>query len=373
MTKRVALIMAGGVGARLWPASTSERPKQLIDGLPAAGQTLLSATIDRIAPVVPVTSTYVVTTRDQRDAVCRALPDLPAENVLAEPCGRNTAACVGLSIAWLRVQLGAAFDDTIVVALPADHFVAKPETFARHLDVACRHALAGDAVTLLGIEPTRPDTGFGYIGHRERIALDGDGDGDGEIAAYQVAHFKEKPDLATAQGYLCSTSINYLWNAGVFVLPARRVEREFAAHQPQMWSTVRRVAVSLAAGEEGGAADHAYAAVAEMPFDKAIVEQQRDARVVPFDGGWTDVGSWDALATVIPSDAQGNVIVATSDGSTVVCGATNTLVWNEDATVGVIGVSDIAVVVRAGKVLVCRREDAQRVREIVDRLHKHET
>ena len=364
MSKRYALVMAGGVGTRLWPASTPDRPKQLVAGLPRADSTLLQATLSRLAAIVPQESIYLITTRAQRPAILDAVPQLRAEQVLAEPCGRNTAACIGLALACMRRRLQDELDDAVVIVSPADQHVVDEASFQRRLVAASRLAASRDTIVLLGIEPTDANPGFGYIACGEPLELDGV---DSAVSASRVAAFREKPDIATAKAYLASTQPRYLWNAGLFVMPVSRVEREFLQHVPDTWRVLQTAASALATGSDATSADAAYASLPAEPFDRVIVERQPDACVVPFAGGWSDLGSWAAVAELFATDIDGNHKVEGPEAKAELIASHNCLVWTEDAAVGVIGLDDVVVVARGGRVLVCRRDLAARVGEIAKR------
>jgi mannose-1-phosphate guanylyltransferase len=244
-----------------------------------------------------------------------------------------------------------------VIALPADHFVADPAGFRSHLAAACAHAEAGDTVATLGIEPSRPDTGYGYM---ERAAeARANVDGDGGISAYRAVRFVEKPDLQTARGYL--ETGRFFWNAGIFAMPVSRIERDFARLCPDAWTALR---------EE--TPQQAYANIEAAPIDVAVMERLADIVVVPADVGWSDLGSWESIAQALPRDDAGNVVRTGDKARTAVVDATNCLVWNEDATVGVLGVTGLAVVAVGGRVLVCPLDQAQRVRAVVDALAEPE-
>lgn len=361
VSRRIALIMAGGGGTRLWPASSPDSPKHVLPGLPELGSTLLSATVDRLDGLIGLDDVFVITTADQTELVTKALPNLPRANVLAEPYGRNTAPCVALSVVTLRARLGAAANEVTVVALPADHFVGDPAAFRDHLRVACEQAEGGQTVATLGIQPTRPDTGYGYM-ERDASAL-----GEDSIPSYRALRFVEKPDADTAKRYV--ESGHFLWNAGIFAMPLPRIERDFARLCPQTWSALQPVAEALGAGNDPTEITKtAYASVDAAPLDIAVMEKLDDIVVVPADVGWSDLGSWESIAGSLAHQKNGNVVRSGSLAKTEIIDSTDTVVWNDDGTVGVLGVSGLAVVVSGGKVLVCSLERAQDVRALAKAL-----
>ena len=362
MPRRIALIMAGGGGTRLWPASTADRPKQLLDPLLGADtSSLLQATATRLHTLVEPVDTWVVTTGAQRAGVAAALPDVPPHQILAEPVGRNTAPCIALALRHLRARLGADASATII-ALPADHLVTDVPGFRRHLAAACATAETHDRIVTLGIQPDRPDTGYGYIEQRRDPVEERDG-----LPVFRVARFVEKPDLARAQEFLDAG--RFLWNAGIFVMPMGAIEGAFAQHCAATWDALDGI---TAAPDVDAATRAAYDRIESAPIDIAIMEKLEDLLVLPSSFGWTDLGSWEAVLGVSRLDAGGNAVVSRQGATTVVHDAHDCLVWNEDGTVGVIGLEGVVVIVSRGRVLVCPTDRAQDVREIVARLPPHE-
>lgn len=353
--------MAGGVGQRLWPASTPDRPKQLVPGIPRAGSTLLSATIERLAGVVASDDVYVVTTRAQAAALVNAVTTLSAERVIIEPVGRNTAACIALGVATLRARLGPAADDAVLVVTPADHHVRDVDTFQRALARAVAVAREANAITLLGVEPTAANPGFGYIAMGPALST------DGAMTGCRVHAFTEKPDAATAQRYVTSTDPVYLWNAGIFVMPIGRVADEFRQLQPETMSVVESIVAATASNRDVGDADQVYAQLPAEPFDRAIVERQHDACVVPVSAGWSDLGSWTAIGELFEADEAGNRRVVGRHGDAELVDSRGCTVWTEDARVGVLGLDDVVVVVRGDRVLVCRKDLVQSVGNLAKR------
>ena len=365
MTKRVALIMAGGGGTRLWPASTAERPKQLLDPY-LQGQSLLARTVERLRGITDPEDVFVVTTQAQRDAVIDAAPMVDPEHVIAEPMGRNTAPCIALGIALLRGRTPGA----TVIALPSDHRVADPEGFGRVLEAACLHAERAGAIATLGIEPDHAATGFGYI--ERATEQQPPADGDHGIGVFGAKRFVEKPELARARAFV--ESGRFLWNAGIFVMPLERIERELARCIPQLWSDLFACAGDLkgaAAAEVSAIVHEAYNRAEPQPIDTAVMEQQDDLLVVPARVGWSDLGSWRAIY-----DAAPRAEAETEDGSAVIHSgprpvlrdAKGCMVWAEDAEVAVIGAEDLIIAQSGDRVLVCHKDRTQDVRSVVDQL-----
>lgn len=364
MARRLALIMAGGGGARLWPASTAQRPKQLVDPQ-LAGRSLLRRTVERLAPALPPGDIWVVTTQEQRASIVAALPEVPAQQIIAEPFPCNTAPCVALAAAVLEQHE----PDATLIVLPADHHVADPAGFRALLECACIHAEHGNAIVTLGIEPTHAATGFGYLQRQSEPlpALPG----DGENAVFSAKRFVEKPDEAHARDYL--ESGDYLWNAGIFVMPLRRIASELAAHCSEVWRplvALGPVLRSATTGDLPSLARAAFELAVPESLDVAVMEKLADLRVVPARVGWTDLGSWAAVFDLAPKDKRGNACISASAPPPVLLDTENSMVWAESMQVALIGTTGLAVIQSGEKILVCPLDRAQQVRTVVDTLRQ---
>ncbi len=344
---RYVVIMAGGSGTRFWPASRRARPKQFLSI--GSERSLLAETAARLEGVVPLEHLYVVTGAAHADHARDDLVGVPPENVLVEPTGRNTAPCIG----WATRHILAKDRDARIAVLPADHFIRDTARFAAYLDAAFEAAT--DRIVLFGIIPDRPETGYGYIRQGEAR-----GDSRGE-PVHAVDRFVEKPDAATAEKYLAEGG--YLWNAGMFVFPARVMDEEITAHVPEL-------AKGLDALEaDPGAIYTIYPTLVKAPIDTAVMEPSSRTLVMPAEFGWSDVGSWDAAKDVYEADADGNVAL----GDVLLEGVKNGFV---DARAGrkiaVVGLDDIVVVDTPDALLVMKRGQSQDVKKVVARLEKNE-
>ena len=332
-----AVVLAGGVGSRFWPLSTPSRPKQL---LPLVGErTLLQETLDRLAPLVPPERTLLLTNAELAAAVSAAVPSVPAANVIAEPRPAGTAA----ALAWAAREIqGRAGDDAVMLSVHADWAVGDPEGFRDALSRAAAVAEREHGLVTVGVVPTRPEIGFGYIQPGEAV----------QGGARRVARFVEKPNRARAEE-LCADGC--LWNSGIFVWRVGDFLDEIRRSTPE---------VAPALEQAGGDADAFFGAVRSVSVDVGVLERSDRVYVVPGDFGWDDVGTWAALARVRPRDADGN---ATS-GEVHAVQARGNVAHGEGQTIVLYGVEDLVVVARDGLTLVTTVERAAELKTLLDAL-----
>lgn len=341
-----AVILAGGSGSRLWPLSRQSLPKQF---LALDGKTsLLQTTINRLSPVIDGKNVLIVT--QEAHAKGEAYHALLPYQALFEPVGRNTAPAIALAAAYLT----ANGDDPIMVVLPADHIIKDEVRFRAHLGAAIVAAESGKLITF-GIQPTRPDTGFGYIKvHREDHP-------DGVLA---VDRFTEKPDENTAKKFLQEG--NYYWNSGMFVWRASVILAEIQQYLPEVYRVVQTiVSRSSLSGSFQQAVDEHFSAMPSISIDYGVLEKSSRVSLVPCDIGWNDVGSWQAVHEISPQDEKGNAV----QGNVVAVNCKNSLIRSEKRLVAGIGLEDICVIETADAVLVAKSDQTQRVREVVDELN----
>ena len=343
-----AVIMAGGSGTRFWPLSRRRRPKQLLSLF--GDKPMIAETVDRLAGLVPPERVLVVTNEALAEAVRAALPSVPAENVLCEPMGRNTAPCVGMAAAAVRAAAGP---EEVMVVLPADHYIRDAETFRGALAAAAAEAETGAIVTL-GIEPTKPETGYGYIRCGEALA-------DG---VHAVDQFVEKPDHATALAYLQSG--DYVWNSGMFCFRVDRILREFETQLPRLAGQIEEMAAALGPDDADTLRD-IFERIEPVSIDYGIMEGAANVRVLPVSFGWSDVGHWDALPSVTETDSDGNVrlgdvVALDCEGCVLVSGGSRVL--------SAVGLDHVVVVDTEDALLVAPRQRVQEVRRVVDALRE---
>ena len=367
-----AVIMAGGVGSRFWPRSRRARPKQFLDVLGPAS--LIQNTQARLQGLVPPERTLVVTHADYVGQTREHLPAVPAANVLAEPIARNTAPCIALAAA----RLVAEDPDATMVVLPADHLVANVGRFQEVLRAAVARAETpsergpGPLVTI-GIRPTHPETGYGYIQYDPADGAPNGADGapradsgDDAPRAHPVRSFAEKPDLATAERFLDAG--DFLWNSGMFVWRAQAILDAMAEHLPKVHACFAPLADAFAGGDAGAAIADAYERTPKVSIDVGIMEKARDVWVVPGAFGWNDVGDWRAVHAVSDKDEAGNA----AEGHVIFHNTAHSYAKASDGRLVVlVGLRDTVVVDAEDAVLVCDRESAQQVKDIVDYLGLH--
>lgn len=351
----VPVILSGGSGTRLWPLSRELYPKQL---LPLLGeQTLLQQTVERLDGVGDIAAPIVVCNHEHRFMVAEQLRQIatPAAAIVLEPVGRNTAPAVAIAaLAAAQAHAAGPEADPLLLVLPADHVVARPEALHTAIRQALPAAAAGKLVTF-GITPGWPETGYGYI--RAGAPVDGDS------SVYGVAEFVEKPDLATAQGYLAAGG--YYWNSGMFLFRAARYLEELKRYQPGMLEACRAAYAGAQQDLEFLRLDHKhFAASPADSIDYAVMEHTTDAAVVPLDAGWNDVGNWSALYDVNEHDDQGNACI----GDVTALDTTDSYLHAGHRMLATLGVSNLVVVETADAVLVAPRERVQDVKLIVDKL-----
>jgi mannose-1-phosphate guanylyltransferase len=348
--KTYAVIMAGGAGTRFWPASRADRPKQLLPLGADPVEPLLAATVRRLAPLIAPENVWIATGTRLAAATARALPDVPRAQILAEPVPRNTAPCIG----WATSVIAKADPEALVCVLPSDHFMTDEAGFRATLARALDAAKSGHLATI-GIVPTRPETGYGYIELGDHLP-------GADAETYAVARFVEKPDRARAEEYVKGG--RHLWNAGMFFFRAGAMRGAIEQHLPEL-------AAGLAKIERGEDLAAVFPTLPSVSIDHGVMEKASGLAVVKGDFGWNDVGSWESAWELGAKDAAGNVLPSDA----VAVDAKNNLVRllggageASSKTVALVGVNDLVVVDTGDALLVIPRERAQDVRAIVDAL-----
>ncbi|MBI3447978.1 MAG: mannose-1-phosphate guanylyltransferase [Acidobacteria bacterium] len=354
------VIMAGGSGTRFWPASRRSRPKQFLS---LSGEaSLIRQTFDRCAASGPAGRILVSAGEEHRAGVIAALPELPDSRFIGEPVARNTAPAVGLS----ALRLSLMDPGAIAVFCPADHVYSRPGAYAEAIATAAEVAAAGDHLVTLGIRPARPETGYGYIEAGEA----------GASGSLRALRFIEKPDAATAS--TLAGSGRHFWNAGVFVWRVASILDAIRRHHPILHDGLERIRAALGPALPEAADDplarpavrsavrEVFASQPSISIDYAVMEKARNVLVVPCDAGWSDVGSWDAVAELGAPDDAGNVL----DEEVLAIESSGNLVRSGGKVIALVGVSDLIVVDAGDALLICRRGSSQKVRDVVAALSR---
>ncbi len=339
-------ILAGGSGTRLWPHSRVQRPKHLLRLV--GERSTLQQTVDRVLPLIPPEHVHILTGPDHAAQVAEQVPELPSENILIESSPRGTAPCLGLAAMRLRATAG---DEAVMVSLHADHAITYPERFREALVAAIAAARRG-AIATIGIIPTRPDTGFGYV---ERGALRATLNGQ---PTYAVTRFTEKPPEAQARAFVDSG--RYYWNTGYFAWTVGRILGEFARQLPTMYAQLEQIAAQASTGDVSATT---WDAIERTTIDVGIMEHAQDVVVIPAELGWSDIGSWASLLELLPSDADGNVVLGA--GTFVGLDTQRSLIRSEGRLVTAIGCEEMIIIDTADALLVLPKARAQDVAALV--------
>lgn len=338
------VIMAGGIGSRFWPMSTPQYPKQFIDVM-GLGRSLIQMTVDRFSPLAPMSNFWVVTSRNYVDIVKEQLPDIPVENILAEPEPRNTAPC----IAYACWKIKKKHPDANIVVTPSDALVINTTEYQRIISKALDFTKSSDSIVTIGIKPTRPETGYGYI-HVENNSDDND--------IKKVSEFKEKPDLVTAEQYLAAGG--YYWNAGIFVWNVGTITEAIKTFTPDLAEKMEVISKSMYTDDENAVLQRVFPTCEKISIDYAVMEKSDAIYCLPADFGWSDLGSWGSLRTLLPQD-NGNAQV----GENIqLYNCRNSIVHASDAKQVVVeGLDGYIVALRDNRLLVCSLKNEQRIKE----------
>ena len=342
------VIMAGGIGSRFWPMSTPQCPKQFVDVL-GCGRTFIQLTVDRFKGVVPAENVWVVTSETYRDIVAEQLPDIPKGNILLEPCRRNTAPCIAY-VSW-RIKLKDPKAN--IVVSPSDHLVLNVPEFQRVISSALQYASETDAIVTLGMKPTRPETGYGYI----QTDLSAACERNKEI--FRVDAFKEKPDLKTAQEYVKKN--NMLWNAGIFVWNINTIINALRVYAPQINGIFEGMQNVLGTKDEQAAIRERFPQCENISIDYAILEKADEIYCFPASFGWSDLGTWGSLRENTVQDAGGNAVI----GNNVKLYETKNCVVHvaQERRVVVQGLDGYIVAEKDNTLLICKLSEEQRIKE----------
>ena len=353
--EKVAVILAGGGGTRFWPLSRQNKPKQLINL--SGNDIMLNDTVRRYESVISAANTVIVTNKSQSDLLYSILhPDVPRKNVLKEPVGRNTAACILYAALYIKKKYG----DAIMVVLPSDHYFTDTKAFGRILDNTCDVAIKTDKLVTIGIKPSFPATGYGYINLNSKVKV------DTPVDAYEVAEFVEKPQFEKAKKYV--ESGKYLWNSGMFVWKTSTILDNFERYLPRIYNRMMEGYEYLGTDKEEDYIEKIYPSLQSISIDFGILERSDDVLVVPGDFGWNDVGSWDALGAIFPPDENGNIVKAKYIG----LDTKNSIIYGNGRLITTIGIDNLIIADTDDALLICPKDKAQEVKKLVDLMKERE-
>ncbi len=350
-----AVIMAGGKGTRFWPKSTEDKPKQFLNLF--GEKTMLQNTVERVSKYIPRERNIIVTNQQYVSLVQEQLPDLPEDNIIGEPVGRNTAPCIAAAAALLEKKS----PDATMVVLPADHFIQDRERFLSILQSATSQAEAGENLVTIGIRPTRPETGYGYIQFDKDKQEGVEGN-----PVHKVKNFTEKPDIDKAREFLDAGE--YLWNSGMFVWKASTILKQIEQHLPDIHKEVEQLKEGLN-DDQQSAINTFYHNCPSISIDYGVMEKADTVYVIPGSFGWNDVGSWNAVHELEEKDRNGNAVNA---NLALLHNAHDNYVFSEsDRVIALVGIEQAAVVETEKAILVCNINQAQGVKDVVNALRKN--
>ena len=346
--KKTALIMAGGRGERFWPRSRKNLPKQFLS-LTDDGKTMIQLTVERILPLVDMQDIYIATNRDYKKLVREQLPEIPEENILCEPVGRNTAPCIGLG----AVHIARKYDDAVMFVLPSDHLIKYNTIFLNTLSDAAEVAEQGENLVTLGITPDYPETGYGYIKFNPNQTMK---------RAFAVDRFVEKPDLETAKEYLATEQ--YLWNSGMFIWKVSTILHNMEKYLPETYAGLQRIQNAIATEDEQNVLEREFEAFHSESIDYGIMEKAQNIYILSGSFGWDDVGSWLAVERIRQSNEFGNVIT----GNAVTVDTKNTIIEGSKKLIATVGIEDLIIVDTEDALLICEKDSAGNIKKVLENL-----
>lgn len=350
MMKVTAVIMAGGRGERFWPKSRNSYPKQFLS-LTKDGETMIQKTVKRLLPMVSMEDVFVVTNVSYAELVKEQLPQLPVENILLEPCARNTAPCIGLAAAVIRKKYGEA----MMLVLPSDHLIRYEDMYVDTLRQAVSVAEKEENLVTIGITPTYPETGYGYIKFERDADL-------GMTGVYRVERFVEKPDLDTAKEYLASH--RYLWNSGMFVWKASSILANIEKLMPDIYDGLVHIEAAVGTKEYNSVLEEEYQAFRSESIDFGVMEKADNIYTLPGSFGWDDVGNWLAVERINPTNELGNYI----EGDVITIGTGRSTICGGKRLIAAVGIEDLIVVDTDDALLICAKNSTQDVKKVIENL-----
>lgn len=345
--KYYGVIMAGGGGTRFWPLSRMKTPKQLLN-LSGNGL-MINETIDRITDIIEADNIFIVTNEQQGDKMKESVENrIPENHILREPSARNTTACIG----YAAFEILKKYGDGIMCIFPSDHYIKNTTEFNRILKRAIEVAEQDDKLVTIGITPTFPSTGYGYINFDKSNGKD----------VYEVSRFVEKPNIETAKSYVASGQ--YAWNSGMFIWKASTILKNIERFLPKVYQILEKISESMNTDQEQAVINQLYDNIPSISIDYGVIERSDDIAVVLGDFGWNDVGSWDSLGAIYDVDSDGNVI----KGEQVNINTKNCITYSDHRLIATVGIENMIVVETEDAILVCSKDQAQHVKDVVEQL-----
>jgi mannose-1-phosphate guanylyltransferase len=345
-----AVIMAGGKGERFWPKSRTNLPKQFLNI--SGNKSMIQQTIARLEKMIDISRIFIVTNELYAELIHAQLPELPLENIIIEPVGRNTAPCVGLASLFIEEK----FPDSTMIVLPSDHIVQNEEGFIQILKTAAEVCNKEECLVTLGITPTYPETGYGYIERKNEYSqVNG-------MQVFKVNKFVEKPDLPTAQAYL--EAGNYYWNSGIFVWKTAVIRKYIQKYMPQMHELLETIKDAFQGSDRSEVIKREFPKMPDQSIDYGIMEKVNNIYVIPCIFGWDDVGSWTALERINELDEHGNVI----RGNILNLDTKRCIIESNGKLIATLGVEDLIIVDTEDVTLICRKDKAQEIKLLIKEL-----
>jgi mannose-1-phosphate guanylyltransferase len=342
-----AIIMAGEIGSRFWPRSKEKTPKQLLKIF--GTKTMIQDAVSRLDGIVKNENIFIITNKIQRDEIKRQLPELPSENILEEPFGRNTAACIGFA----SVIIEKKSKDGVTIILPADHIIQDKEEFQKVINNAVKFAYESKGLVTIGIKPTRPETGYGYIQIDDKNVSEN---------IFKVLTFAEKPNYATAVRFI--ESGDFLWNSGMFIWRIDSILEEIKLYMPELYEGLEKIKKDFDTPLFENTVFNVYGLLRNISIDYGVMEKSKKVYLTKGEFSWSDVGSWEEVYQLSSKDNDGNAIT----GKVFIEKTNDSLIYSPDKFSAVIGVDNLIVINTKDALLICRRDQAQEVKKVVDYL-----
>ena len=353
--KIIGVIMAGGIGSRFWPESREKNPKQLLKMF--GDDSMIQLTAKRIEKLVNPSEMFVVTNKLQRNGIVKQLPQIPQENILIEPFGRNTAPCIGLAALFAK----RVDPDSVMIVLPADHLIKNTNEFQKVLENAIEVADKSKSLVTIGITPTRPETGYGYIQFDEEKSSENNFQ---NLSAFKVKTFAEKPTQEIAKEFLRSG--DFVWNSGMFIWRTDVILKEIANSLPEMYEQLLNIEESIGTTLFEKTLEEKYKIIRGISIDYGVMEKAKDVFVIKSDFGWNDVGSWEEVYQISNKDKNLNSL----NGKIITVDTKNSYISSKEKLIATVGVENLIIIETEDSILICSRDKAQDVKEIVNELKK---